>query len=125
MTDPTRGRSDVAGRLLGTLRIEVEEVEGPGLDIGWGGIENEGCVWVLGRRHGVAGKGCELGEQRAEAEDGKTVGGALGRRLAAGGLGSLGWGDDGGAGGFGGGPVVVVVEDGREGLAHVPFEVIG
>jgi hypothetical protein len=41
-------------------------------------IENEGGVEALRHRHGVAGDGGEIGEERAEAVHRQAVGGAFG-----------------------------------------------
>ena len=73
----------------------------------------------------VAGQRGEVGEQRLEAVDGKAAWGAL----AA----CLGTGRSRGAGGFdrlvprgvGVGGIVVVEEQGREGAAHVPLDIVG
>jgi len=104
---------------------EAEELEGAGLDWGHFGIEHEGCLGVIGHGHGVVGEGGEVVEEGAEAVHREAVVGALGRGLSACGGGASGGSDDGGARGLGGGLVVVVEEDGSEGLAHVPFEVVG
>jgi len=76
-------------------------------------------------RHGVSGDGGEVAEERAEAVDRQAVIGALCDCLAVCGGGAACLGDDGGAGGLGGGLVVIVEQDGREHLAHVPLDIVG
>jgi hypothetical protein len=95
------------------------------VDGGGFGIEEEGFAWRLVDRHGVSGEGCEIGEEGAKAVDAQAVVCSLGSNLAAGGVGSQGGRDDGFAQGGGAGAVVILEEDGGEGLAHVPLEVIG
>ena len=113
------------GRLLGTFGFDAEEVEGLGLDRCRSSVEDELVIVVEGRGGDVAGQGGERGEQALEAQNRQAVLGAPFGLLGAGGGRALGLGDDALPLRLGGLSVGLVVEHGRQLLAHVPLDVIG
>jgi len=86
--------------------------------------DGEGKIGRDGGCDGVPGDRGEVGEQGLEAVDGKAVVGPAGGLLADGGGRALGLGDDAGAERVCGFLVGVVVEDRRQALAHVPFQIV-
>ena len=75
--------SRARGGLLGTIRVDGEEVEGAALDRGWPGVQGEDVFLVeCGCRLDPA-IGGEIGEQAAEAVHRQAVVGAAGRRAAS------------------------------------------
>src|SRR5580704_17749068 len=113
----------LVGCLLGTR--EAEEIAGPLLDGGRPGDQGEGLLGGDGGDEGVSGEGGEVIEKGTEAVDWEAVLGSAGGLLGNGGGGALGFGDDAGALRFGGILVGVVVEQRRQALAYMPFQVIG
>src|SRR5580704_18160708 len=109
----------------GLLLRDAQKLESAGLNCRELGIEREGGVGLGIHRHGVSGDGGEVAKERAEAVDRQAVIGALCERLAVCSGGAACLGDDGSAGGLGGGLVVIVEQDGREHLAHVPLDIVG
>ena len=78
-----------------------------------------------GGNEGISSERGEIVEEGAEAVDRKAVVGPTGGLLGNGGRGALDFSNDAGAQRFGDLLVSVVVEHGRQALAHVPFQVVG
>src|SRR5271165_3767980 len=76
------------------LGWNVEELEGALLNGREFRIDHEGCVGAFRHRHGVAGDGGEIGDERLEAVDWQAVVGALSGGFAQGGFGARRLGDD-------------------------------
>src|SRR6185312_5138968 len=103
---------------------EAEQVEGLALQRGGAGDHGE-CRRVVGGLDVVGADGGQVGEQAGEAVYRDAVLGAFARGFGERLVGALGRGD--GVGAFGGcaGFVVVVEQDGGQGLFHVPADVVG
>src|SRR5918996_5967834 len=115
----SRGVRDwTRGRLR--LRPHLEQVEGALL-------QRRGHAQEFERRgartNAVPGKRGKVLEQRAEAVHGLTVGGELALRLLERTGRALGRCDNGRAYGAGGSAIVIVKQDRRERLAHVPLDI--
>src|SRR6185436_13835566 len=87
--------------------------QGKGLLAGDGGDES------------VSGEGRKIVEKGSEAVDREAVVGSAGGLLGDGGGRAPGFSADAGALRFGGVLVGVVVEHGRQALAHMPFQIVG
>src|SRR6266851_1332617 len=100
---------------------ETEEVVGLLLEGRRPRGESERLPGGDGGNEGVSSERGEIVEEGSEAVDRKAVVGPAGGLLGNGGRGALGFGDDAGAQRFGGILVGIVVEHGRQALAHVPL----
>src|SRR5262245_147151 len=104
------------------FRFDTQQVEGALLDLCRPCEQSQLGSAAL---DDVACKRGEIGEQCAEAVNRLSIVRALFAGLALGRWRGLCLGYRRRAGSFGGGPVVIVKQDGRQCLAHMPFEMIG
>lgn len=105
--------------------VYPEQIKGALLQGGRRGDEVEGHgVFGVGQ-DAVFGHGGEVTQERVEAVERSVVGGEFGAGLALRLRGTLGWCDHRRPGGLSRGGIVVIEQDGRERLAHVPLDIVG